>query len=185
MQNIPLSRPPSSIGAGLLLLLLLSVTARAGAESPINDLGIRLGITDGKNEENFTLVEVFARGELPWNRALGDRWRLNSYLEAGLGALDGGAKTGLIASFGPLVALIRANGDLRLELGVKPTWLSEDRFGREDLGGHFHFTSHFAVSYRVGPGLRIGYRLQHTSNAGITDPNPGLDVHLLSIDWTF
>lgn len=173
------------IGAGLLLLLMLSAATLASAETLISDIGVRGGGSDGKNSEDFSFIEIFARGMLPWSWSPSDRWRLDSYLEAGLGALDDGGKTGLVASIGPLAVLSRADSRWQLELGVKPTWLSKDRFGRDDLGGHFHFTSHIGMNYRFSPRLRLGYRFQHTSNANITDTNPGLDVHLLMVDWRF
>jgi lipid A 3-O-deacylase len=46
-----------------------------------------------------------------------------------------------------------------------------------------HFTSHLAVNYRFRRGPQIGYQFQHKSNAGLEDPNPGLDMHMLTVMW--
>lgn len=185
VSTLSLAGSTIRIGTCLLLLLLSGTPTPAAANVLFSELGIRLGGTDGKNEENFTLVEMFARRGFPWSWSSGRQWQLSSHLEIGLGALESAGQTGLVASLGPLVTLRNPGSRWQFELGIKPTWLSEDRFGRENLGGHFHFTSHIGVNYRYRRDLLIGYRFQHTSNASIKDVNPGLDVHLLAIDWRF
>jgi hypothetical protein len=170
---------------GLLIVLLLSVTTLAGAEPLISILGVRSGVSDAKNDEDFTFVEVFARTRLPWNGSIGKSWSFDSALEAGIGVLSSrNGDTGVVASAGPLVTASLRDSRWQLELGIKPTWFSEDRFGREDFGGHFHFTSHIGFNYRLDKRWQLSYRLQHTSNAGITRPNPGLNLHMLALDWS-
>ncbi len=171
-------RPALRIAAAALLA---GLAAPASAESLIGSLGLRAGVSDGG--EDFTLYEVFARAELPWNWTPGERWRLNTYLETSLGLLDAHGDSGVVVSLGPVAVFTQANRRWEIELGIKPTFLGEDRYGDFDMGGQFHFISHVGVNYRFRQGFTLGYRFQHISNANIEDPNPGLDIHTISASW--
>lgn len=148
-----------------------------------SDLGIRIG-GSADTDVQITAGELFLRHALPWTWQPRDGWRISSHLEAGLGVLDGGGETVATLSVGPVGVLHRNGSRWRFEIGTKPTALSEDRFGAFDIGGHFHFTSHIGIRYQLLPGLSVGYRFQHLSNAGITRPNPGANFHLLALSWT-
>ncbi len=122
------------------------------------------------------------RHALPWTWRPSDDWRLTTHREGGVAVFDGGGDTGVALSVGPVWVWDRNGSRWQFEIGIKPTVLSEERFGTLDLGGHFHFTSHLGVRYQLLPMLAVGYRFQHISNAGISSPNRGLDLHLLTLD---
>lgn len=48
--------------------------------------------------------------------------------------------------------------------------------GGKDLGHVIEFRSQAEVTYRFDNDMRVGAAISHTSNAGLGDPNPGLDV---------
>ena len=67
------------------------------------------------------------------------------------------------------------------ELGVGVHLLSETRIADLDLSSNLQFGSliGFGVSFGEMRRFELGYRFQHISNAGIEEPNDGIDLHLL------
>ncbi|MEM9209168.1 MAG: acyloxyacyl hydrolase, partial [Pseudomonadota bacterium] len=65
-----------------------------------------------------------------------------------------------------------------VDLGFSPTLVSRSRFDGRELGGHFHFTSSLSVGASFGRFDRyaLSLRAQHTSNGGLNEDNPGLDM---------
>ncbi len=50
---------------------------------------------------------------------------------------------------------------------------------------HFQFSDHLAVGRSVGEddAFELSYRFVHYSNAGIRDPNPGVNFHVLRLEY--
>jgi lipid A 3-O-deacylase len=165
-----------------VIALLSSLTITPMAHAQPDHFGVRIGGSADSSGERLTAGELYLRRALPWAWRPSDVWRLTTHLEGGVAVLDGRGDTGATLSAGPVGLWDRDGSRWRLEIGVKPTVLSEDRFGTLDLGGHFHFTSHLGIRYQLHPTLAVGYRFQHISNAGISSPNPGLNLHLLTLD---
>lgn len=63
--------------------------------------------------------------------------------------------------------------------------LSRHDFGSKDFGELFQFTSHIGLNLDLWEHLRLGYRFQHMSNAGLSGHNPGLNLHMLSMSYLF
>lgn len=163
-----------------VLLSSLAITPITHAQQA--HFGARIGGSADTGREQIAAGEVYLRHALPWTWRPSDGWRLTTHLEGGVAILEGGGDTGAALSVGP-VGVWDRNGDRwRFEIGVKPTLLTKERFGTLDLGGQFHFTSHLGIRYQLRPEFAVGYRFQHISNAGISSPNPGLDLHLLTLD---
>ncbi|MGM0812977.1 acyloxyacyl hydrolase [Thioalkalivibrio sp.] len=173
----------SRLLAVIVPLFMLAIPPLAQAES--GSFGLRGGSSVGDGGERFAATELFLRHPLPWGRRLAGGWRFTTQFEAGLAMLERGEDTASALSVGPVGVLKRDGSRWHFEIGVKPTLLSEDRFGARDLGGQFHFTSHAGIRYELRPRISLGYRLQHTSNAGISSPNPGLDLQLLTLDLAY
>ncbi|MCA1791267.1 MAG: acyloxyacyl hydrolase [Thioalkalivibrio sp.] len=168
------------ICAMVALLSSLMITPMAHAQK--DHFGVRIGGSANSGSEQFTVGEIYLRHALPWTWRPSTHWRLTTHLEGGAAVLDGRGNTGAALSVGPVGVWDRDGARWRFEIGIKPTVLSEDRYGSRDLGGHFHFTSHLGIRYQLHPRFSVGYRVQHISNAGISSPNPGLDLHLLTLD---
>lgn len=62
-----------------------------------------------------------------------------------------------------------------VEFSINPTVLSRTHYDGEDMGSHFHFTTALALGRRFG-NWNVALRVQHTSNAGLSDANPGMDM---------
>jgi hypothetical protein len=80
----------------------------------------------------------------------------------------------------------KASGGMRpyLEAGLGGHVLSDTRIGERKLSTAWQFGTHLGVGLDCGR-LRIGYRFQHLSNAGIKTPNDGIDFHVLTADLLF
>lgn len=101
------------------------------------------------------------------------------HLELALGTIWSPTQTGAVVSFGPVWRLPLSNSGQRfLDFGFSPTLVSGTDFGARDLGGHLHFTSSLAIGARFGRTEKysISLRAQHTSNGGLHNNNPGLDM---------
>lgn len=120
---------------------------------------------------------------------------LVSQIEGSVGLLRGrkaGASSGFL--IGGVMPVIRRHWSLD---GVQSKYFFEAGLG-VNLFTHQHINSatnagtHFQFGEILGFGfaldrkgrVEIGYRLQHFSNGGITDENPGVDLHLLRVKVT-
>ncbi|MDQ2694715.1 MAG: acyloxyacyl hydrolase [Pseudomonadota bacterium] len=147
-------------------------------------VGVRAGVNIGSENEDFERYEVIVRQPLPWRWQPADRWLVASELSATAGALSNGDTTGFVGWVGPGVRISRA-GPLSLDLGVGVAWLSQTRFGQEDLTSEIQFISYAGLNYRLGSRWSADFRFEHLSNAGIEEPNPGLNTILLGINYHF
>ena len=148
-------------------------------------LGLRGGISDHRNDEDFKQYEAFGIWNLPWAWTLGSDWALVSYLEANAGLLRGGGDSGFVGSIGPGLFFNGLNHKIRIYLGINPTVISAHEYGEEDLGGPFQFTSHIGIGFRFTRQFTIGYRWQHMSNLVFYEENPGLNLHMIEIGYNF
>jgi len=148
-------------------------------------LGLRAGISDNRNEEDFRQYEGYAAWNLPFSWELGAGWTLAAYLEANAGVLTGGGTTAFVASIGPGLYFTGLRKRISIYLGVNPTIISRHRFGDDDLGGPFQFTSHIGIDFNIARHFAVGYRLQHMSNFVFYDSNPGLNLHMIEAVYRF
>jgi hypothetical protein len=175
----------------LLLLALLATTflavpmSAAEASSRRWQAGGRMGFDDGRNDEDFHQAEVFLTHLLPLPMGQAAPLSFHLSLEGSAGVIRADSEEGFVAAAGPGLAIGLWEDRLVVKAGVSPTFISKDRFGDEDLGGPVQFTSHIGLSAGVYRGLRVGYRFQHMSNAGLYDRNPGLNLHMLEVGWAF
>jgi hypothetical protein len=63
--------------------------------------------------------------------------------------------------------------------------LTRDTFGNKDFGDYFQFTSHIGFKWQITKKFSVGWRFQHMSNGGIAEPNPGVNLEVLSAGYTF
>jgi hypothetical protein len=114
--------------------------------------------------------------------------RLRSrFLELAIGTIDTTEQTHGFVSFGPVwqLPLMRGNDEWFVQLGFSPTLLSGSTINDRDLGGNFHFTSSASLGAVFGErrALSFALRIQHTSNGGINDTNPG--INMLGLNFSY
>lgn len=72
-----------------------------------------------------------------------------------------------------------------LEGGIGATAMQHTRFGNRDISTAFQFGDHIGIGTALDDNWRLGLRLSHFSNAGIKEPNPGLNVLSLTLKRSF
>jgi hypothetical protein len=172
---------------GLFIWLVASlylVALHVAMAADVPHFGFRSGLVTQNDVGDFTQFEIFMVQPLPWVWQWSSGWRLSTFLTASAGVLESEDRSGFIGTLGPEFKLSPA-GRLSFIIGSVSTFLGNHEFGKTDLGGLFQFTSYIGLNYRMGKSGSLGYRIQHMSNAGIFDTNPGLDMHVLQLDYRY
>ena len=132
----------------------------------------------GTGERGASLARLGAH----WDQTA--RWlprNLHLYWELSLGRWD--AEPDAIYDFGltPVFRYARAERGFYGEAAIGLHWLSGTSVHPEaHFSSRFQFGDHIGVGYR-GTRYDVGVRLQHLSNAGLRNPNPGINFFILRI----
>jgi hypothetical protein len=175
----------------LLLFLLSSPWPAFCADAPggWNEVGLRMGLQAGEKHAYFHQYEMFAVYGLPWDWRSSSGWGVSPQLNVSAGALHAVDVTGFIGSVGTGLVLDNPHFGLAPEIGINVNIMDRSRFDGQDFGSILLYGAYIGLFYRFDSGLNIGYRLQHVSNGHIFysagTPNPGLDMHLIGVSWTF
>lgn len=165
--------------------LLLAASACFGQSVHLESAGARAGFYANGANSDFNQAEAFINLNLPWRWELGSQWHLQSRFDGSIGWLgEPGAIAGVV-TVGPSLLLGRQSFPLSLEGGVSPTLLTRADFRTKDLGIPFQFTSHLGLNLDLFSRIRLGYRFQHMSNAGVGRHNPGLNMHMFGLSYLF
>jgi hypothetical protein len=186
------------LGLVVLLVALLPVTAAAS-----DGFAFTLGRGDENGDlepvENTHLVRFTAIQDRYSGLSQGDvNWYGESFWEFDVGywrwsdrAFQGSGELWEIAAT-PVFRLQRA---MRTRAGLWPFveaaigahFISDTTISSREMSTNFHFGSHLGLGTRFGPEKRydLVLRLQHLSNAGIREPNPGINVYLVRLGYRF
>ncbi|SMC24456.1 Lipid A 3-O-deacylase (PagL) [Desulfacinum hydrothermale DSM 13146] len=168
----------------LSVLLPVLVPARLPAAEKLQfGMAVRSGFTAIKKEETFHIQDLVAFHTLPWDWTWKDGWYLNTFWEIHFGLLSAAGEDRVLFSTGPALSLQTPWKRVSIVFGLRPAFLEDHVFGRENVGGAFQFTEDLGVDLELLKGLSVGYRFQHLSNAGIYEHNPGLDFHVFEVRW--
>lgn len=91
----------------------------------------------------------------------------------------------VVFALGPTLEYPLPRDNWHLSLGIQPTFFSDYESDNRSLGGPFEFTSHIGLRWQPGADWYVGARVQHTSNAGIYETNPGVDLFAVEIGTRF
>lgn len=173
----------------LMLAGLVLFASRAGA---VDGVFVEYGMGN--------MVEM-ARTGVSWDWderwQLGDGWRATGFWEAALGTWKGykpenDNQTITEVGITPVWRLTREGGDgvkPYLEGGfvgmhlISPTFIYTNR----KFGSAFEFGNHIGFGVSFGPRreFELGYRFQHISNAGLKQPNQGINFNQLHLIYHF
>lgn len=165
---------------------LLAVAGAAAAQyQPYRQFGIRSGEAAGFADRGpFSGSELYLRSPA-LNFAGGGLYPDYAHLEAAILEVERADDATTATLFGPVLGWRLPVPGLAFELSLRPTWLSDSVIADFDMGGNFHFTSHVGLAWRVTDRFSASARIQHTSNGGIRDVNPGLDLQMLELAYRF
>jgi hypothetical protein len=124
-----------------------------------------------------------AGAQWSWERKwfTGGRWHLGGYWDAQLGGWHDGNDIADV-SLTPVFRLqesARSGLSPYVEAAIGVHLLSDKQITpTKRFGSSFQFGDHLGVGVRFGERGRhdLGLRLQHLSNAGLKDPNPGINL---------
>jgi len=168
----------------MLALESLLAFSAAAQEFQFHSAGARIGFAAESTSNHFLQTEGFVDYNL-WRWNLSENWRLQSRVGISAGWLGQRGDNSFIGTLGPSFEISRTAFPISLECGFNPTYISRYHFSSTDLGANVQFTSHIGLYWDVTSRWRIGYRFQHMSNAGIREPNPGFNLHVLSVGCLF
>lgn len=168
----------------ILVFLSFFASQARGQEFQFHSVGARIGFPAENTGNNFLQTELFVNYNL-WRWDLTDNWHLQSRMTLSGGWLGQRGDISAIGTIGPNLELSRARFPLSLEGGFNPTFISRHHFSSTDVGTFAQFTSHIGLYWDITSHWRAGYRFQHMSNAGIREPNPGFNLHVLSVSYLF
>jgi hypothetical protein len=149
-----------------------------------SNIGTRIGI-DAEEHVSLSSYEVYSNVDLNWSWSLSENLRLDLSIETALGALTGENEKAAYGRIAPLAELHYAELPVHVVFSSGPSLYSQSSFDDYDIGGNFHFTSSIGCNWALNETWAIGYRFQHTSNANLNKPNPGLDMHTVNIAYAF
>ncbi len=151
----------------------------SSADAGEGAVALRLGTTLG--DDGFRSQELEWRAGL-WRRFTADNgWsaRFKGGAHAGRVAVDGERLVMAGGLFG--LRLAPPQGPFTITVGTGPVRMSRSTLGGRDFGGPWQFTSWAGVELALAASVAVGYRVQHTSNAGLHRPNPGFDLQTLEL----
>lgn len=109
--------------------------------------------------------------------------RLTGYWDAGYTYWESGDAAGgrHSLSFSPVFVYEFAGGDIKpfIEAGVGVAVFSGSTAGDQDLGSAFNFEDRIGAGLKFGESQRVGIRAIHYSNAGLKQPNDGIESFAL------
>ncbi|MGB8337715.1 MAG: acyloxyacyl hydrolase [Burkholderiales bacterium] len=162
------------------------VCASARADIPILELGRGAGVNLGR-------VAFQIDSGKRW--FTDSEWHVAGYWEPAIGFWQGKSVKG-----DPKIYEVAFTPVLRLEKKSYSGWspyaesgvgvhlitghhVTDDR----DLGSNYHFGSYMGAGLRFGKQneFDIGYRLQHLSNAGLKQPNRGINFNILHFRYSY
>lgn len=103
-------------------------------------------------------------------------------LELAIGTVSTPSETRPFLSLGPVWRVPLIDESLFVDFGFSPTFIAGSSLNGRNMGGNFHFTSSASLgaSFDAHQAFSLSLRIQHTSNGGLSDTNPGLDMIGLS-----
>ncbi|HEU4353242.1 MAG TPA: acyloxyacyl hydrolase [Burkholderiales bacterium] len=110
----------------------------------------------------------------------GDEWRLAGYWDLSLAVWDNREESTADLGFTPVFRIERRSLYLEAALGfhLVQAHISADRA----LSSAFQFAEHLGVGFISG-NYTLGVHVQHVSNGGITEPNPGINFVLVRLQY--
>lgn len=164
-------------GAGALLFL-------PGAAHAVDGLSLQAGQGNGRT----SIVRAGAAWE--WRRQWpsGQDWRLAGYWEAVAGYWENHEESTAELALTPVFRLQRGasrEGSPYVEGAIGFHLVQRHISAGRVFSTAFQFGDHVGIGYRFGKGGRydLGARVQHISNGGIRNPNPGFNLVVIRLQY--
>jgi lipid A 3-O-deacylase len=140
-------------------------------------------------------IGATSQGGMTYRLSLSENWRkewfrtttgrLTGYWDAGYTYWAAGDKgsAGHSVAFSPVFAyeFSTKNENITpfIEAGIGVAVFSSTHVGEQDLGSSFNFEDRIGFGVKLPDHQRVGIRATHYSNAGISEPNDGIESYAL------
>jgi len=169
-----------------LIICLISLFGESSAfNSNKTTIGFRTGTSENEMRGSFNQYEIFIARALPLDIIISSKVALRPRMEVSIASLVGESKTGYYSTVGTITTVDFANNPISIEVGSSFTFLNKYEYEQVNIGGLFHFISHIGISLKLYQHIRTTFRFQHMSNAGIRQPNPGINLNIWEINYSF
>ena len=168
------------ISSSLLADMLVTETP----DSHFDTVGLRVAV-ETSIPVSLTSYELYCTSVPKRDWDLSEKFNAGLGYEAAVGALAGEGEVAGYLHFGLNLELAHEDLPVVLVLQSGPSLYSEDSFGDFDFGGNIQFTSSIGLNWQMCERWAIEYRYQHTSNAGIENENPGIEMHAFALSHSF
>ena len=161
------------LAAFAALMLGQSVTANAAS------LSFSAGETGESSQ--FYRIGLQSNWDKSWFQT--DIGRLTGYWDAGYTYWDGkDFKDNHSLSFAPVFVYEFGEGSIKpyIEAGIGVAAFAHTQIEGNKLGSSFNFEDRIGFGVRFGGGHELGVRAIHYSNAGIKEPNDGIEAYTLN-----
>ncbi|MBB4867094.1 lipid A 3-O-deacylase [Pseudomonas nitritireducens] len=163
----------------LSLIAVAALSLGACLSAHAADLTGAVGFT-GQNGMTYRLGLGMNWDKSWWESSSG---RLTGYWDAGYTYWEGGdeASGRHSLSLSPVFVYEFSGERVQpfIEAGIGVALFSGSRVGDQNLGGAFNFEDRIGAGLKFGGGQKIGLRAMHYSNAGISQPNDGIESYSL------
>ncbi len=166
-----------------VLALLFSGVIRAGAQDFF--AGARGGTSFDSGNQRFYESEAFVGLKQPKGWSFYSDWKVAAGADASAGWIGDRHVNGFIGTLGGFVELHKGRFPLALEVGWSPTLLGRYQFDAKNLGTNLQFTSHVGIAWDITDRFTLDARIQHMSNGGFAEPNPGINFCMGSFRYNF
>ena len=166
------------------IVCAVAALAWAGAALAIDSVSAEVG--RGTGSASLGRVGLQWSGHTTFFAARGKE--LRHYLDLSFGAWNGGQDTVYDFSVTPVFRLARAGGTPYIEAAIGFHFLYDLDVGHgREFSTHFQYGDHVGVGWRFGSRREwdVSGRLQHLSNGGLRDPNPGINFLQLRLQYHF
>ncbi|HSR35875.1 MAG TPA: acyloxyacyl hydrolase [Desulfurivibrionaceae bacterium] len=168
--------------SAVALCCLLAATPALAA-----DMGVSLGL--GQSEGG---VDIYRLG---LQRDFGVKWlessagSLGGYFEGSAAYWEEGSEDNTVFAITPVFTYsfnLQAHPTVHpyVEAGIGAGYISKKIIDGNDFGSHFQFEDRLGIGVNCR-GHKVAAQFFHYSNAGIKEPNTGIDIWLLSYTYPF
>jgi lipid A 3-O-deacylase len=180
--------------------LMCSLAAAGAVAASLNAFAVDgMSLEYGKSDSTNADVRLYRVGlQWDWNKKWFDTgsWHLGGYWDASLGYWDNdspGKTNSSLADIG-FTPVFRFQSNNRtglspyVEAAVGIHFLSKTSVSTQrSFGSSFQFGDHLGLGLRFGDKGQydVGYRYQHLSNAGLKDPNQGINYNQVRFQYYF
>lgn len=172
----------------LLLMLICCFALLAGTAMAQDHSGWGVSGSYGQSKDNIDIyrVGVVKDWDVKWlKNATG---YVNGYFELSYNYWkEGGDETHGLALSPVFQYAFNPSGSTwypYVEGGVGVTYIDEYFIGTRNLSSNFQFEDRIGVGFRFNR-LDLSFRYMHYSNAGLKQPNEGIDIWIGSLMWFF